>query len=278
MKKTKFLLVLLTVLLVCGLCSCANQSKEAKSKNQMIFGQDLLDANVIIPSEYQEMKLSIPFACTEKGKQKMSLKKVEGDNISTDEIEVDDFTNDEFRDVNYKGYYLNILGMTITLRERKPFTIHSITVEVSGQEKKLDFAKDLSFDFAEENNDFDCYASADVILADSQYDLAYKLKANTDIKKLSYSITDPYSIEEIRFMMDKNNDESELKNIKKGDSFVADLNISLPGDKKHIWCRNNVVVNYVTKDNKKKTYYFLLMKQGVGEEEDVEEVLKKIVQ
>lgn len=277
MRKTKFLLVLLTVLSVCSLCSCANHSKETKIKKEMIFGQDLLDANVVVPSEYPEVKLSIPFACTEKGKQKMSLKKVEGDNILIDEIKAEDFSNDEFRDINYHGYYLNIFGMTITPRVKKSFTIHSITVEVSGQEKKLDFAKDLSFDFIEENKDLDGSAISDVVLADSQYDLSYKLKAKTDIKKISYSVTDPYSIEDVRFMTDKNEVESEPKNMKKGDSLIADITVSLPEDKKHIWCRNNVVVNYVTKDNKQKKYYFLLMKQGVGEEEDVEEVLKLLV-
>lgn len=68
--------------------------------------------------------------------------------------------------------------------------------------------------------------------------------------------------------------------IQEGEGYEEDeifITVSLTEDKKHIWCRNNVVVNYVTKDNKQKKYYFLLMKQGVGEEEDVEEVLKLLV-
>lgn len=157
----------------------------------MVIGSDLVDIDVVVPSEYQDLGFGIPVLWRNEKAPTFKLLDVKGENISLDEVEISDDTIKDYKDVTFDDCSLSLIGVKIYFQQRVNFTIESMKVQIYGKEYDIVFDKKIQYRFADDNKEIERLTTPDVILSDNSYDLIFSFETNKQVHNVKVDVSKP---------------------------------------------------------------------------------------
>ena len=274
--KNKIIAVMTLTVLLCCLTGC--KADKQKKADLLVIGSDMVDINVVVPSEYQDLGFDIPVLWRNEKAPTFKLLDVKGENISLDEVEISDDTIKDYKDVTFDDCYLSLIGVKIYFQQRVNFTIESMKVQIYGKEYDIVFDKKIQYRFADDNKEIEQLTTPDVILPDNSYDLLFSFETNKQVHNVKVDVSKQL---EYKGLFKGEEQQPITTNvladkIGKGEQMSFRLQVDQPAESKYMSGAYNVVLNYQTKSNEEKTCYYMFNKQCVSAEEDVEAVIRHL--
>lgn len=282
----------ITCLLLCtilGAILWIYKGKEALSakETKIIMGAQFVTIDASITQDTDKMGFQIPFIYKGKVEEEnglgIELVDVKGKSIDKSMVSVEDETFENCKDMKIDGYQWGFIGVIIDYGlEIDHVSIEEMTLKILGETQVIAFENTIQWNRV--NNDYKDMLSVtypSVILSDAEYEFPYYI---TSYKPLI--ITKCY----FKNMLETTNVEFKVN--EKTVDFDSNTGISVQNEdhiEVTVFGKNeehnrynsgiiNLVVEYKDENGVKKEYTFISGKQGLSNEEDVEVIMKLLLE
>ncbi len=254
-------------------------------KEKIIWGEDYTKSNAYL-ADGDSCRLVVPFAYTDESAV-VELVSVSGTNTDMADIDLNqDSEWDIIQDVEYKGYKLGICGLMITPTGTETVAVDEMVVSVNGENYTVSFTDPITYIPCEKSEDIFMSTSMMAVQTNDPLTLMVSIGAVNSVTLTGYEIMGEYK--EITDPLDPEDGKSCIiivgNSSYEGDTEVeldegmeATYKINLAPTSEYSFSYNDFIVYYRDENGDDKKYISCFTNQWIGNEDDVTQMLKLLV-
>ncbi len=275
MRKKYIAILLIIVQMFLLLHGCDSSDNEKTDDSKFIWGSELVKYDMYV-NNGNIIGFNIPFAYIG-NKDNLELISITGENTDKAEVEIFDDTILEFENLEYNRYKLGLLGLIISWEPNINIEIREIKVKINGREENIVLKNPVILKHNENSNSIIEYVSSDVVGSGTDIALTYKIASDENIKVTACELIEPFSINSIDTKVSGRTIQEFPFELKTEEEMLVNIESLIDKDNQYCFLGSNFIIHYENSEGNKEKYMFTLVKQGAGNEETGNVVLKKLV-
>lgn len=266
--------VICTVMLLMTACVTKQDNKKQENQDDFIWAIDKVSVDMYAPVGEQR-GFNVHFAYRE-GKENISLLELIGENIDAIEVSVIDDTFESLNKIEIDGYKLGYLGIIFKLKENSEVIINEMKINIDSKIETIVFKNPLIIRPYENSEDIYELMSTDVV-GGKKNALTYVVSNLEGATVIDYGLVGSYIETESRTYIDKVEMELNDRILNKDSQVKFSIEYEVADENVNSGMLGNFFFKYLNKEGNECIYYFTIVQQGVGNEENGIIALKELL-